>query len=643
MTETPVAVETERFARLKILIGLIRPHRRTVGLGLLLGLVATAMGLATPMVTKWVLDTLSVQASLWPPVLALLGLLVIGTVVSLWQWILLGTLAERIVLDARESLIRKIFRATVSQATRQSGGELVTRVTSDTVLLREAASSALVNLINGVIALVGTLILMAVLDLVLLGATMVAVIAIAICVATLMPRIAKEQELTQDAVGRIGGSLEGAVRAIRTVKASWAEIRQGERIVVEARAAAQHGVNAVRATAYAWSTTWAGVQLAIIVVLGIGAYRVGIGALEVSALIAFLLYAFQLMGPITELTQNVTALQSGIAAAGRIRHIEAFDQEEDLPRTGAAVAEKSGAVLELRGVRAAYGPDQPEVVHGVDLAVPALGHTAIVGPSGAGKTTLLSLVLRFLEPTAGELRLNGRAYSSYTHSEIRSHLAYVEQETPVVPGTIGDNLRFTHPDATDEEIAQVLRAVRLDDKIAELPDGLDTSLTTSAVSGGQRQRIALARAVLRTPAVLLLDEATAQVDGLTEAAVHDVIRQQAERGAVITIAHRLSTVVDADRILVMEAGRVRASGTHTELLDTDELYRDLVSALGSRRRRNRAGSRCRPAERLSGLSRADPPDPARPPWCRVHRPGGRRRGTAAGPPVPSGSPRRSPG
>lgn len=570
---------TERFPRLKILGGLIRPHRRTVGLGLLLGLIATAMGLATPLVTKWVLDTLSVQASLWPPVLAVLGLLVVGTVVSLWQWILLGTLAERIVLDARESLIRKIFRATVAQVTRQSGGELVTRVTSDTVLLREAASSALVNLINGVIALVGTLILMAVLDLVLLGATMAAVVAIAICVATLMPRIAKEQELTQDAVGRIGGSLEGAVRAIRTVKASRAEIRQGERIVDEARSAAEHGVKAVKATAYAWSTTWAGVQLAIIVVLGIGAYRVGLGVLEVSALIAFLLYAFQLMGPITELTQNVTALQSGIAAAGRIRQIEAFDQEEDLPSTGAVVAETSGAVLELRGVRAAYGPDQPEVVHGADLAIPALGHTAIVGPSGAGKTTLLSLILRFLEPTAGELRLNGRAYSSFTHSEIRAHLAYVEQETPVVPGTIGDNLRFTHPDATDAEIAEVLRAVRLDDKIAELPDGLDTSLTTSAVSGGQRQRIALARAVLRTPAVLLLDEATAQVDGLTEAAVHDVIRQQAERGAVITIAHRLSTVVDADRILVMEVGRVRAAGTHTELLETDDLYRDLVSAL----------------------------------------------------------------
>lgn len=577
-------VEAPRFARLKILIGLIKPHRRTVGFGLVLGLVATAMGLATPMVTKWVLDTLSLQASLWPPVLALLGLLVIGTVVSLWQWILLGTLAERIVLDARESLIRRIFRATVSQVTRQSGGELVTRVTSDTVLLREAASSALVNLINGAISLVGTLVLMAVLDLVLLGATMAAVVVIAVCVGTLMPRIAREQEKTQDAVGRIGGSLEGSVRAIRTVKASRAEVRQGERIIEDAKAAAAHGVNAVRATAYAWSTTWAGVQLAIIVVLGLGAYRVGLGALEVSALIAFLLYAFQLMGPITELTQNVTALQSGIAAAGRIRQIENFELEADDAGTGPRALDtgesaSGAAVLELRGVRAAYGPDQPEVLHGIDLAIPARGHTALVGPSGAGKTTVLSLMLRFLEPTAGDLRLVGRPYAEFTHSEIRSHLAYVEQETPVVPGTIRDNLRFTHPDATDDEIAAVLRAVRLDDLVAALPDGLDTSLTTSAVSGGQRQRIALARAILRAPEVLLLDEATAQVDGLTEAAVHDVIRQQAARGAVVTIAHRLSTVVDADRILVLENGRIRSSGTHLELLDKDELYRDLVSAL----------------------------------------------------------------
>src|SRR5690606_993746 len=236
-------------------------------------------------------------------------------------------------------------------------------------------------------------------------------------------------------------------------------------------------------------------------------------------------------------------------------------------------------VLELRNVTAAYGPDLEPAVRDVSMTVPSRGHVAIVGPSGAGKTTLFSLILRFLEPTSGEILLSGRPYTSMTHQEIRGHLAYVEQETPVVPGTIRENLLFTHPDATESEIEAVLREVRLDDKIAELDEGLDTSLISSSVSGGQRQRIALARAILRTPDVLLLDEATAQVDGITESAIHEVIRTRAERGAVITIAHRLSTVIDADTIIVMEAGRVRAQGTHQELLATDTLYRELVEAL----------------------------------------------------------------
>lgn len=175
--------------------------------------------------------------------------------------------------------------------------------------------------------------------------------------------------------------------------------------------------------------------------------------------------------------------------------------------------------------------------------------------------------------------LDGQPYRSLSHGEVRARLAYVEQETPVVPGTIRENLLFTQPDATEEDLRGVLRAVRLDEKVASLDAGLDAPLTPSSMSGGQRQRIGLARALLRRPDVLLLDEATSQVDGLTEAAIHDCIRERSANGAVVTIAHRLSTVVDADTIVVLDRGRVRDRGTHAELLDRDELYRALVAAL----------------------------------------------------------------
>jgi ABC-type multidrug transport system fused ATPase/permease subunit len=570
-------------SRWDILWSFTRPHMRTLALGLLLALIGSAAGLASPMVTKWVLDSLEASESLSGPIMVLLVLMVVGSAIGMYQWILLGTLAEKIVFSARAGMVRRFLGARLGEVTSRQTGELVTRVTSDSVLLRSAASSAIIGLINGAVMLAGTLILMGVLDVPLLGTTVVAVAIVVALFVMLMPAIAKAQQQSQEAMGRLGGSLEGALQAIRTVKSSRAEDRQAERILSDAREAQEYSVRSVRREALAWTIAWSDIQIAIIVILGFGAWRVSEGELEVSSLIAFLLYAFGLMGPISEIAQNITTLQSGLAAAGRIREVEAMALEAE-NATGTMPAGmidpvQDAPVLELRNVTAVYGPGLEPAVRDISITVPSRGHVAIVGPSGAGKTTLFSLILRFLEPTSGEILLHGRPYASMTHHEIRGHLAYVEQETPVVPGTIRENLLFTHPDATEAEIEAVLREVRLDDKIAELEDGLDTSLISSSVSGGQRQRIALARAILRTPDVLLLDEATAQVDGITESAIHEVIRTRAARGAVITIAHRLSTVIDADTIIVMEAGKVRAQGTHEELLATDTLYRELVEAL----------------------------------------------------------------
>ncbi len=577
--------------RLKILWEFVRPHRRTLLLGLVLGLGTTAAALATPMVTKWVLDTLGTGESLTPAVLTLVGLLVVGLVLGLWQWILLGTLAERVVLDARSSMVRRYFRARIGALTGRPTGELVTRVTSDTVLLREAASSSLVNLVNFAVALVGTIVLMGVLDIVLLGTTLGAIVVIAVLVGGLMPRIARAQEKAQESLGSLGGTLEGGLRAIRTIKASRAEGRQIDRVLDDAQDSARHSVRAVRTEAVAWTIAGGGIQLAIIVILALGAWRVDEGLLAVSSLVAFLLYAFQIVEPVTGLTMNVTQLQAGIAAAARISQVQAIQPEEDLPaaapRPGEAGspgrAAASGADhaprLAFEGVTARYLPGGEPVVRDLDLVVPPRGQVAIVGPSGAGKTTTFSLLLRFLQPESGRILLDGVPYDELTFDDVRRRFAYVEQETPVVPGTIRENLQLAEPGASEEDMWAALAKVRLDAKVRSLDDGLDTSLVGTTVSGGERQRVALARAVLHTPDVLLLDEATAQVDGLTEAAVHAVIEDLAREHAVVTIAHRLSTVIDADLILVMQDGRIRARGTHAELLATDELYRELVAAL----------------------------------------------------------------
>lgn len=569
-------------AKLGLLWSYIAPHRLVLLSGVILGILGTAMELATPMVTKAVLDGLEVDASLRGPVTLLAVLLVAGTFIGLVQAILLGTLAERIILATRTGMVHHLLRSRVSELDARPGGEMVARVTSDTLLIREATTTSIVYGINGVVGVAGGLVMMAVLDLPLLVTTVAVVAVVAVLALLLMPGLARAQQEAQAEVGSMGGRLAGVLRALRTTKASRAEERETERISTFARASAAKGIRAVRIEAVAWTITGGGVNLAVMLVLGLGAWRVSTGALEVSALIAYLLYVFGLMMPVMLLTMSMTALQSGLAAAARIAEVTGLELETEPPGARSLPADMpldTSRALVLEGVGFRYAPDATPALRDVSLTIPRRGHTAIVGPSGAGKTTIFSLLLRFVEPQSGSLHLDGRPYTEWTLADLRGRIAYVEQDTPLVPGTLHENLVYAAPDAPSTDVWRALELVRLDDRVRSLPGRLDTEVSPTTLSGGERQRVALARALVADPEILLLDEVTAQLDGLTEAAVAEGIRRQAARGAVVTIAHRLSTVMDADQIILLESGRVRSVGRHDDLLAQDPLYAELVTAL----------------------------------------------------------------
>ncbi|MFJ5526266.1 ABC transporter ATP-binding protein [Streptomyces sp. NPDC093249] len=572
----------ERFANMRVLWSFVRPHRRRLLVAFALTAVTTGTMLATPMATKGILDGLADAAPLARAIWILVGLLIVGSALGWIRLMMLGRLAEQVVLDARVTMVRRLLHVPVGGLGRRSPGELVTRVTSDTLLLREAASSTALEFFGSMIMVVGSLALMAALDWVLLLVMVGTIALIAAVIGLVMRPLATAQQEAQAAIGRLGGVLEGALRAIRTVKASRSETWESDRILSEARESFRQRMRAVRIEALSWTLTGVGFQGAILVILGLGAWRVSLGELTVSGLVAFLLYAFLIVDPVTTLSQSVSLLQSGLAASARIREIQDLPVEDTTAVPERITAPAVGAhspVLSFHQVTARYAPGTRRALNGVSTDIPRLGHTAVVGPSGAGKTTLFSLVLRFLEPESGTVALDGVPLAQYSLDELRRRIVYVEQDTPLVPGTLRENLRYTSPEADDEALWAVLRAVRLDEKVSSLPQGLDTPMDGTVVSGGERQRIALARALVSEPEILLLDEATAQLDGLTESAIHDAVVEVAARGAVITIAHRLSTVVDADQILVMEDGLCRARGSHGELLATDDLYRDLVAAL----------------------------------------------------------------
>ncbi len=569
----------------RVLLTHVRPHAWVLLGGAALGLLGSAAALAQPLVAKMVIDALSRGQTLVAPLLVLTGLVIAGAGISAAGRYVLERTAENVVLTARVRLISRMLRLQVRALDRLKPGDLLSRVTSDTTLLRTVCTDGLVGGANAVFTVLGSIVLMAVLDLMLLGVTLAVICLIGSAVALVMPRISSATERSQAAVGEVGSVLERALGAFRTVKASGAEQREISAVTEAARNACRHGVEVARWTSLASISAGLAVQMSFLVVLGVGGARVATGALPVSSLIAFLLYLFYLINPIAALIEAATQLQTGLAAVRRMREVEQLPVE---PQVNGQVSvrldqrqrsEPAPASVAFSGVCFRYHDSAPLVHHHVTFTAPPGGVTAIVGPSGAGKTTVFALLERFYDPESGTITLDGCDLADWPLAELRGSIGYVEQDAPILAGTLRDNLGYAAPGATDNEVCAALARTRLYDLLRRLPDGLDTAVghRGTTLSGGERQRIAIARALLRTPRLLLLDEATSQLDAVNEAALRQVVADIAQTTTVIVIAHRLSTVINARQILVMASGRMRATGTHAELVVSNDLYRNLAT------------------------------------------------------------------
>ncbi|ADD43689.1 ABC transporter ATP-binding protein [Stackebrandtia nassauensis] len=578
--ETPAeAPADEGRAPLRRLWFYARQHLPLLITGGTLAFLGGLIGLVQPIVAMDVIESLETGESLRNPLLILVAAVLVGGALEAFGPYLMQRTGQDIVLTVRRRLVGSLVRLTIAEVDRLKPGDLVSRLTSDTNLLRTVASTTVIGGTTAVFMLLGGIALMAWIDLVLFGTTMAMIVLVSIIMTLIMPRIRNATTASQAALGEMGSILERIFSAFRTVKASGAEDIEIGKLDVAAREARDKGVMVAVWEALAGVMAWLPVNVAFLIVLGVGGARVAAGTMTISSLIGFLLLLFYLMGPISSLVAALSQLQTGLAAIRRVETVADLAHEQ--PSNGASISANNGpALLSFDNVTFGYGPGLPQVHHGVSFEASGTGLTALVGPSGAGKTTVFSLIERFYPVTSGEVRVDGTRVEDWPLAALRGMIGYVEQDAPVLHGTLRENLLMAAPDATEAELAEIVKRARLTELVASLPDGLDSAIgyRGMTLSGGERQRVAIARALLRKPRLLLLDEATSQLDAANEAALKQTMLDAADRTNVIVVAHRLSTVTSANQIVVLDAGRVRAVGSHTELVATDELYRDLAAS-----------------------------------------------------------------
>ncbi|GAA2018531.1 ABC transporter ATP-binding protein [Nakamurella flavida] len=560
----------------------LRPHRRILLIVAGISIVGAALAVAQPATVSVVIDAVQNGRSMGPVIALLVGLLLGGAIVNGVQQFLLQRTAEAVVLRTRRDLVQRMLSLPIAEYDTRRTGDLVSRVGSDTTLLRTVVTSGLVDAVAGSLVFLGSAIAMALIDPLLLGVTLAVVLLATLMVVFLGRRIQKLTLLAQTQVGLLGAAVARAIPGVRTIRAAGATARETAAVDGIATEAYGTGVRLAKIAALIQPVVGIALQGAFIAVLGLGGYRVATGSMQVSELVAFILYLFMMIMPLGRVFQAYTAIQNALGAVIRIREITALDPEsESEPESastdaGPVPVDPASPALEFRGVSFDY--DGVPVLRGVSFRVERGTRTAIVGPSGAGKSTILALIERFYDPAAGTIELDGRDVRRSSRAATRARMGYVEQDSPVLAGTLADNLRLGSPEATDEECVAVLAAVNLTGVLERDPRGLAAQVGEDGIllSGGERQRLAIARSLLAAPDLLLLDEPTASLDSRNEVALREAIDAVAQRRTLVVVAHRLATVADADQIVVLDGGRVRAVGTHDELLGADALYRELA-------------------------------------------------------------------
>ncbi|WP_120501852.1 ABC transporter transmembrane domain-containing protein [Roseovarius sp. EL26] len=572
---------SKRIGALSSLWPFIRPYR-ILALGALLALMLTAgVSLTLPLAVRRVIDNFNAHDSAllnlyFTAAIGIAGLLAVGTGL---RYALVTRLGERVVADIRKAVFARVITMSPTFYERVMTGEIISRITTDTTLILSVIGSSVSIALRNFLIFLGGLVLMLFTSAKLAGLVLLIVPLVIVPILTLGRRLRVLSRINQDRIADSSGNASEALLSLQTIQAFSQEgaTRQRFDTVTEASFDAARKRITVRAlmTVIVIFLVFTGV----VGVLWIGALDVRNGTMSAGALVQFVIYSIMVAGSVAALSEIWGELQRAAGATERlIDLLQAEDQVRDPALPKALPTHVSGAI-HFDGVCFSY-PSRPEVaaLDQITLDIKPGETVALVGPSGAGKTSIIQLVQRFYDPSQGQISLDGVPLSDMARHEFRQAMALVPQDPVIFAASARENIRFGRMDASDAEVEQAACAAAAHEFITALPDGYDSYVGERGVmlSGGQKQRIAIARAILRDAPVLLLDEATSALDAESERAVQSAVEDMAKTRTTLIIAHRLATVKKADRIIVMDQGRIVAQGTHDTLVAEGGLYARLA-------------------------------------------------------------------
>ncbi len=567
--------KTEEKASFKKFIMLIKSTNVKKGLfftGVFLTLIGTAGSLIVPLLTQMFIDGFNTDLITAPLAALIIGVFLISAIIDGISYYMLAKIGQTVVKSLREMVWDKFLRLPVSYFDKTKSGESVSRVVNDTSIIQNLITSHFPQLISGILSVAGSIVILFFLDWKL---TLIMFIALPISIVAIMPlgsRMQKVSKKLQDETASFTGSIQETLSEIRLMKSFNAESYEKIKGNKGINELFKYGMKEAVINALLSPIMYTIMMFVIILVIGYGGLRVADGTMSIGTLVAFLLYLFQIIMPMTMFAMFFTEYNKALGATGRIIGILEMENEKS-----AADTEELLTYETLSFNNVTFGYDKTPVLENISFTAENNKKIAFVGPSGSGKSTIFSLIERYYSVWDGEITIDNTNIENIPLDLYRSGIGYVAQESAIISGTIKENITYglTAGEYTDEDIKRAVQQSYTSEFINDLPEGLETEVGERGVklSGGQRQRLGIARAFLRNPKILMLDEATASLDSQSEKFVGEALNELMAGRTVLVIAHRLSTIVNSDKIYFIDSGHLTGEGTHEELMASHDMYK----------------------------------------------------------------------